>query len=109
MQIVRFNHSAVGTGQLDQRSTSVGLHVSRINNRQTTGPKPLGRDEVEQFKGIGGCTLIVLVVRDESARQKSEDTISVGLKCFLANVDFPLTDAPIRITSDNSGISIFIA
>src|SRR6185369_15630017 len=41
---------------------------------------------------------------DTSARQKSDERISVGLNCLRANVDFPQPDGPIRTTSDNSGI-----
>jgi hypothetical protein len=39
------------------------------------------------------------------ARQASDDTTSVGRKCFAANVDLPEPLAPIRSTSENAGRS----
>ena len=41
--------------------------------------------------------------------QKSDERISVGLKCFCAKVDLPEPEAPIRITSEGSGILISIS
>ena len=43
------------------------------------------------------------------ARQVSEDTTSVGLKWWLAKVDFPEPVGPMRTTKHNSGMAIFIA
>ena len=42
------------------------------------------------------------------ARQASEDTTSVGLKCRAAKVDFPEPDGPTSATRLSSGISSFI-
>ena len=44
---------------------------------------------------------------DTSPRQESDDSISVGLKCFRANVDLPEPDAPIRTTKESSGMVNF--
>ena len=41
-------------------------------------------------------------------RQKSDEMISVGLKCFRANVDLPEPEMPISTTSDSSGIVRFV-
>jgi hypothetical protein len=43
---------------------------------------------------------------DTRPRQKSDDSVSKGLKCARANVDFPHPDAPIITTSDISGMTI---
>ena len=40
---------------------------------------------------------------DTSPRKKSDDRISVGLKCVRANVDLPEPVGPTRTTSDSSG------
>src|SRR5262245_48646148 len=42
-------------------------------------------------------------------RKKSEDRISVALKCWRAKVDLPLPEGPMRRTRANSGMEIFIA
>jgi len=42
------------------------------------------------------------------ARQASDDTTSVGRKCFRANVLFPDPLGPTRTTSDNLGTVIFM-
>jgi len=43
-----------------------------------------------------------------SARQASDDTTSVGLKCARAKVLLPAPDAPMSTTSERSGIESFI-
>ena len=41
-------------------------------------------------------------------RQKSDERISVGMKCFRANDDFPDPDGPTRTTRDRFGMEIFM-
>ena len=45
---------------------------------------------------------------DTMARQSSDDRISVGLKCFRANVLLPEPDTPMRTTMESSGMVSFI-
>jgi hypothetical protein len=42
------------------------------------------------------------------SRQKSDESTSVGLKCFRAKVDFPQPEGPMSITSESSGTVSFI-
>src|SRR5436190_6089435 len=41
---------------------------------------------------------------DTRPRQKSEESTSVGLKCFRAKVDLPEPETPMSVRSESSGI-----
>jgi hypothetical protein len=56
----------VGTGELDERSTSLALHVRGVDDRELAGGEPLARDEVQGVEGVLRRRLVVLVVGHEA-------------------------------------------
>jgi hypothetical protein len=63
------------TCELDKRFTRVRLNIGSIDHRQSPGGEPLTGDKMQDFEGVLGRSLIVLVIRNES-------TTEVGGKNF---------------------------
>ena len=90
----------------DQRLARLGLDVGRINYCHASRLQPLGGDEVQDFEGIDGCRLIVLVVAHQPATEirrndfgRQEDPPREGR--------FAGPDGPINTTRESSGTVMF--
>ena len=68
--------------------------------------QPLAGDEVQHVEGVVGRGLVVLVVGDQAAAEVGRDAPRSAGSGARAKVDLPEPDAPIRTTSDSSGIGM---
>src|SRR5205823_2240486 len=51
---------------MNQRPAGLGLHVRRVNDRQSAPCQSLAGNEVQHLEGILGGCLVVLIVADQS-------------------------------------------
>jgi hypothetical protein len=63
----RYRQAVVLTGQRDQRSAGLGLHIGGINHRQSPRGQALGRDEMEDLEGLRCGRLRRFGVRNQGA------------------------------------------
>jgi hypothetical protein len=92
--------------QRDKRLPRLWLDISRVDDGQATTSEPLtiscSRSKASPVADWS------FSLSDTSARQKSEETTSVGRKCFRPNDDLPEPEGPTSRTSDSSGMLIFM-
>ena len=92
-------------GQRHQRLAGLRLDVRGIHDRQSPSASRLAAMKCSTSKA-SFVTVWSFSSSQTSPRQASDDSTSVGRKCFRAKVLLPEPDGPMRTTSDNLGTAI---
>ncbi len=69
----RDRQHVVVPGDLDELLAGLGLDVGGVHDGQPAGREPLADDVVQQFEGLGGGRLVVLVVGDQAPAEVRGD------------------------------------